>query len=1058
MKYIILFIFLILVAQQSRSQNVITGKVLSSKDNLPLPGASIRMAGMKTGVTSSSDGSFFLDARTGDTLYISYIGYKTRVVTLSENSGKLLTVFLDEDDNTLDEVVVSTGYQSIPKERATGSFVQVDNSLLNRRVSTDVLSRLEDVVPGLVFNREGSSQISIRGQSTISANAEPLIVLDNFPFEGDISSINPNDVESISVLKDAAAASIWGTRAGNGVIVITTKKGSYNRPLKIAYNMNVNVGARPDLFYEPRMSSEDYINMEQLLFSRGFHRAAETSTTNAPLTPVVELLIAARDGVIPTAQVESQINTLKSQDVRKDFSNHFYRKSVNQQYALNLNGGAERQHYYVSVGYDKNQSSLVRNGLERFSINASNTYRFAKDKLQVSTGIQYTESRNNNNNRGMSSIRFSDITGNALYPYARLADDSGMPLTINHDYRSAFTKKAVSQGLLDWEYAPLQELNNADNNDRLTEYRLNGGLVYNVIPGLSGEVRYQYGRGLNQSRELLNENSYYTRNQINRLTTINPDGSFTRPLPLGSILNSGNEVLNSHFLRTQLNYNHSFGKDHVINSIAGWEWRDASTHSANYRLYGYDEEHAQSKAVDYITQFRRFDAPTGTATIPYVDQQQELSNRYVSYFANAGYNYKQRYILSVSGRMDRSNIFGVDANQKGVPLWSAGIGWIMSGEDWYKTSYLSYLKLRASYGYSGNTDPSASAYTTASYNSGSSALTRQPFAAILNPPNPELRWERVRMFNLGVDFQTRNDVISGTIEAYYKNGLDLIGTIPFAPATGITQFRGNNASTSGHGVDLTLNSLNLNGRIKWTSNLLFSFISEKVTSHKVKSTATAYVQTWSQPYEGNALYGIYSYQWAGLDPQTGDPMGFLDGKPSKDYSKLISSATPETIIYSGSARPQYIGSLRNNLSWRNLSFSFMLNYRLGYYYRQASVRYATVLNAQGGHGDFSNRWQKPGDELLTSVPSLPATSNNNRDNLYSYSTALAKRGDHIRLQDLTLSYDLGNKIVRGISGAQIYLYANNLGIVWKAEDGPLDPDYQTMRPVRTVAAGLRMNF
>ena len=274
MKQTIILFFILFTCSLAQAQTILKGRIISATDSLPLPGASIRIQGNNTGQSTAADGSFSISINEDNVLHVSYLGYQSREINLRLQHDNPLLILLQENENRLSEVVVSTGYQSLPKERATGSFVQVDNELLNRRVSTDVLSRLEDAVPGLVFNRQGDSRISIRGQSTISANAEPLIVLDNFPYEGDINSINPNDIESITVLKDAAAASIWGARAGNGVIVINTKKGRYKQALKVAVNSSVNIGARPDLFYEPKISSSDYIAMEQLLFSRGFYKAS----------------------------------------------------------------------------------------------------------------------------------------------------------------------------------------------------------------------------------------------------------------------------------------------------------------------------------------------------------------------------------------------------------------------------------------------------------------------------------------------------------------------------------------------------------------------------------------------------------------------------------------------------------------------------------------------------------------------------------------------------------------------------------------------------------------
>lgn len=237
----------------------------------------------------------------------------------------------------------TTGYQNLPRERATGSFSRVDSSLLQRRISTDVLGRLEDNVPGLAFNRSAmaggvNNPISIRGRSTLFANANPLILLDNFPYEGDVSAINPNDVESVTVLKDAAAASIWGARAGNGVIVITTRKGKRNQAPTVSLTSNITISDKPDLYAQPRISTADHIELEKTLFARNFFSSDETSANHPALSPVTELLIAQRDGHLSAAQAQQQIEALKGRDLRDDYSRYLYRKSVNQQYALQVNG------------------------------------------------------------------------------------------------------------------------------------------------------------------------------------------------------------------------------------------------------------------------------------------------------------------------------------------------------------------------------------------------------------------------------------------------------------------------------------------------------------------------------------------------------------------------------------------------------------------------------------------------------------------------------------------------------------------------------------------------
>jgi hypothetical protein len=288
-----------------------------------------------------------------------------------------------------------------------------------------------------------------------------------------------------------------------------------------------------------------------------------------------------------------------------------------------------------------------------------------------------------------------------------------------------------------------------------------------------------------------------------------------------------------------------------------------------------------------------------------------------------------------------------------------------------------------------------------------------------------------------------------------------------APQTGVSTFKGNTADTKGNGVDITLNSRNLDGTFKWYTNFLFSYTKDVVTKYLLTSTNTAsdyLTASYSSiPTVGKPLYGIYSYKWGGLDPQTGGPQGYLNGQLSKDYASIIAAATPQNLIYNGSARPTMFGSLRNTFSYKRFSLSANISYRLGYYVRRASVQYATVLSGLGGHGDYELRWQKPGDEAFTQVPSIPATIDNNRDSFYAFSSVLVEKGDNVRLQDFRISYNLTKADIKRLPfrSVQIYSYAANLGILWKAAKNKLDPDAVdgTTLPVqKTIAFGIKTEF
>lgn len=1066
------FTILFFLSLNAYSQDIASGRVISQTAQTPLQGATISIKGTEHISQTDVNGHFSIAINQDTaTLTVTHIGYVTREIVYIKGRSDPLLVGLESWNGEMEDVeVFSTGYQKIPKDRATGSFVTVDNRVLNRRTSTNLIDRLEDVVPGLTFNRNrgsASKPFNIRGQSGIFSNSAPLIVLDNFPYEGDIDNINPNDVESITVLKDAAAASIWGARAGNGVIVITTKEGKRNQPPQVIFNSNLTVGEKPDLFYLPVMGTADFIEVERMLFDSGYYQTAELSSSKTPLTPVVELLIAARDNLISQAEADFQIEALKDIDIRNDVEKYFYRRSINQQYGLNVSGGGDSHQYYLSAGYDKEERSLVMNDYSRITLNASNSFSFLKDKLDVKSNIFYTNSRESRDQDISFANDLGLVTGNraTTYPYLRIADNQGLPLTIIRDYRTGFVSEAEENGLLNWRFSPLEDLYLADDHSNVIDYRINTHMAYEIIPGLSVEVLYQFGQTQSQRNNRRDEESYFTRNLINRYAQPREDGSFEYPIPTGDILDKSFGIANHHNVRGQINYrlNH---RSHDVTALAGYELKDYHTLRNSYRVYGYDNEHVTMGKVDYISLFSQYHYPVIRSAVPYNNSASDLTDRYISYYANTAYSFRSLYTLSASARLDRSNIFGVKTNQQGVPLWSVGGAWLISGENFYSMVRLPLLKVRATFGYSGNVDKSLSAYTTAQYYSSGLNVISQPWANVVNPPNPALRWERVKMVNMGIDFSSRKSTVTGSIDFYFKKGIDLIGDMTIPASRGLTSFRGNSANTESRGLDLNVQTRNATGKFGWTSNFIVNYLAEKVTGYELESSTSAYVSSGDYgeyPLMGKPLYSIYSYRWGGLDGSTGNPQGYLDGEISQDYAKIISSTTPHTLVHHGSARPLLSGAIRNSFSYGGFSLSGNISFRTGYYFRTNGVSYDNVLTGQGYYngGEYALRWQKSGDELYNNVPSLPSSRNINRDNLYRFSEALIEKGDHIRLQDLRLDYILNKRAYSSlpVRAIQLYAYANNLGIIWKSTTSKLDPDYPlSMRPLRTISLGFKVNL
>lgn len=1059
----------------------VSGRVTDSL-NKPLPGANILNKSTNKSVLTNDNGEFMLDASVGDQIVVSFIGYN--VYSFSVIQGMSVhNVVLRELVGKLDEVsVVSTGYQTLPKERATGSFDVIDNTLINRSTSTNILDRINGLSSGVLFNGNAdhnintsgsafrNSGINIRGQSTINATTDPLIVVDNFPYEGEINNINPNDIESITILKDAAAASIWGASSGNGVIVITTKKGRLNQKMSVNLNASVTVGNKPDLFADKNfLNSSDYIDVETLLFKQGYFDNDLSNTSSYPaITPVIDILAQQRAGTISQADATSRINALRALDVRNDFEKYVYQKSINQQYSLGIRGGGSDYTYALSVGRDDNRDGLVRNGYSRTTVNSQNTYRPIKN-LELTAGLNYSKSNtdlNNANGYGnLNAYYMGNYEYNNLYPYARLADQQGNAVAVPKNFSTAYIASMQSKGFLDWNYRPLDEIRNADNSTKINDLLLRFSARYKIIPSLNVEMQYQNEHQVIDTRNFQSQDSYYARNLINQFSQINPStGRINYIFPLGGVLDLGSYNWDSNNLRAQANYDQTFKKNSIV-ALAGAEIRERKTEGFATTNYGYDNAFGTSNAyLNYNTVYNTY--PSGSAFIP-VPQGGTTQSvyRYISYFANVAYTYDGRYVLNLSGRRDGSNIFGAKTNDKITPLWSAGLGWNASKESFYHISWLPYLRLRATYGFNGNVYQ-GSAYLTGAY--GTSSQTGLNRINIIQAPNPQLRWERVKNVNLGIDFSSKSDRISGTIEIYHKNGMDLLEPTPLASQTGFTSVMANTAETSTNGMDITLQSKNLTGRFKWNTTILLSTLHDKLTTYLVPVKA-ANIQTNGAitGIIGYPLYSIFSYKWAGLDPVNGDPRGYLNGAISKNYSGIINNYQLDQVVYSGSARPTVYGTFRNDFSYKAFELSINVKYSLGYVFRRPSVNtnYSEVLTYYA-NSDYAQRWQKPGDESHTNVPSLVYPSDDNRSRFYTFSEALVEKADNIRIQDIRLGYTISPNWLKTKADPriQLFMYASNLGIIWRANKYGIDPDAYSFGVAHvlpnpfTLSFGINANF
>ncbi|MCW3119894.1 MAG: SusC/RagA family TonB-linked outer membrane protein, partial [Chitinophagaceae bacterium] len=1049
---------------------LITGTVRDDSTLMPLAGATITVKGTTISTVSDNEGKFQLAVPRGNTtILVSYVGHVTQSIRKADNDEQSFTILLKKTPQQLEEVtIISTGYQNIPRERTVGAFATVDNKTLNQQTGTTILERLNGVTSGLLFNigkadaQARPNAISIRGLSTINGPVNPLVVLDNFIYEGDIKNINPNDVENITVLKDAAATSIWGARAGNGVIVITTKKGNLNEKLKVDANINLIVTQKPDLFSLSQISSSDYIDAEQWLFNKGyFDNSIDNTSEHPPLTPAIEVLLNRRNGLLSATDSATAINVLKGIDSRDQYNKYFYQTAITQQYNLGLRGGGNTIGWLVSGGFDKSAYAL-KNEFDKVNLRFSNTYRPFKN-VQLDLGAYYTSSK------AVSGKQISFPVNGRDVPYLKFADIDGSALSIDR-YRRGYIDTVGGGKLLDWGYYPLADYKHDVITKRLQETIANIGLNYDILHSLRLNLSYQYQRQNSNSEQLADPESFYNRDLINSFSVIDyTSGTVQNIIPKGGILNESDESIHSQNFRGQLNFDEDFG-DHSVSMMAGAELREISNKSNSYRFYGYNEDPLSYGIVNYAEYY-----PNLNGYYQQIPNTPSISptyiNRFVSFYGNTSYSFKKRYTLYGSLRKDASNVFGLSTNDKWNPLWSAGAGWNISKERFYRLKWLSTLKLRTSLGYSGNIDVTKTARPIAGSGQ-SDPVTNFPAMIINNPNNPLLRWEKVRQLNFGLDFSLANQLVSGSIDYYQKNGQDLYGVTAFDYTTfPITdRVEKNVANMKGNGLDVILKSRNTGGNLKWYTTLLFNYTVSKTTAYFTTESKNLNSLIASgpgiTPVVGYPLYAISAYKWGGLN-SSGDPQGYLDGQLSTDYN-LISSGAEEkgletgSLVYSGPASPTVYGSLINEFNWKGFFIDFNISYSFGYYFRKTAFTSDALINRGFATGDYEKRWQQPGDELKTTIPALVYSDYpqfNARDNFFAYAEANVLKGDNIRLRYINAGYTLKRPVQKGpgFGTAQVYIHVANPGILWRANKEDLDPDYPyTLSAPRAVTIGLRV--
>ncbi|MEJ5146895.1 SusC/RagA family TonB-linked outer membrane protein [Sphingobacterium sp. MYb388] len=1060
MKYMLLTILMTLGLNSNLcAQQKYSGRVVNLEGHA-LKNATIMSLPDKMEWQTDDAGYFDFVGKQIQIIKISCIGYQSKTIKVGASTvfGNLV---LETADNRLDEVIVNTGYYQMNKGNLTGSFTQVDQKLLSRNPSPNILDRLEGVTSGLQFDRslsfgenEFPSSMRVRGVSSIESSVEPLIILDNFPFEGSLNSINPNDIESITVLKDASAAAIWGAKAGNGVIVLTSKKGKLGESLKITFNNSLKVGRKPDLYYNKQwLSAKEMMEVEEYLYSKGNYYPFDFMY----MPDYAALRYQLDANVISETEFISRKERFAKQDIRSEALALLYQQQVLQQYAINLRGGSLNHMFFFSGGWDKERSNVIGNKNERLTFNFVNELKVTKN-LTLNTELKFGSTRDIANGYTLQQLNANQ---SGISPYTTLLNDDGTYSSVNYQFGHTYRDQALSNGLLDWTFNPIVDRAHRDLGVTSKNLLMGLGLSYRWSKGLSVDFKYRYQGQWSQRKNLYGEHSYFSRNLINQYTQL--DG--VRIIPIGAIKEGGAITQAMQNARVQLNWLREWTSNHQLTAIAGAEISDnKQLADAAYRLYGFDDNNLTSQvALDYRTMYNL--RPNGAARIPTASfNDYSITDRFISYFANASYLYNKKHGISASVRWDASNLFGVKTNQRGVPLWSVGFSEQLKPYLKDHAAWLSQLTLRTTYGFSGNVNNTISSLPSMRMEP-LDFISGLPYANIKSAGNPNLRWEKLSTSNVGLDYALFSNRISGSIDYYVKKGRDLIGPNFLDPTHGIIAENGNYlidnrinfANIETKGVDVVLNGKVIDKDFKWDVNLLWSWTSNKVTRYMANASNSVSEFVFNpQPREGYSKDALYAWPFAGLSAENGQ---ILTPNKDQDYMNYILNAKLSDLKYMGVSFPPVQGSLRQTFSYKNFELSATMEWKNGFYFRRNSIDYFKLFFSGVGHSDYLDRWKQQGDEIQTTVPALPPSFDYFREGLYSNGAQLIEKGDFLRLSDLNFSYRL-SPAKWGKLSMRTFIYVKNLGIIYRSNKVGIDPEaVNTVYPQpRTFTFGFQLEW
>jgi len=1048
MRKIALLCSLIFLCGQLLAQSkIISGKVLDEKGN-PVPGASIQIKGSRRGTSTTTDGVFSISVpATAKKLTVSSVNFASQEVTISEDMTIVLK--LATNPNLQEVVVVAYGTQKRSEVTAAVSTVNAD-AIKNQQV-VSVGQALQGTAPGvLVVNTNGqpgeNPTIRIRGISSIAASSDPLIVVDGVVFDGNINMINPADIDNFSILKDASATALYGSRAAGGVILINTKAGRRNTAPSITLSGVYGISSRAVHDY-------DYLNTQQQ-FELGWEglkntyganpNAANLATQNLikngfhynPYGPSFPNPVGTDGKLVAGA------TPLWNDDWTKALTRSTTaRRDVN----LGIGGGTDRSRYYFSAGYLNQDGYVIKSNYKRITT----TLNYNTDLtnwLTVGARANIVSSKQNYPAQGDGT--YSDVVQygrsmSSVFPiYAR--NDSGLIIKDAHgnpifDYGKPDPTRTVNVN------RPVLQPSNVVGTVNLDNWNFDR-LLTNL--NTYGQVNFT-------------KNLYYkTTFGINRYTLDElhyEDKDFGDASAVGGRVYREQDLTTSWTWNNMIGYEQRFG-DHHIEAMASYE---------AYK-YNFESIYGSKTGFAFAGQQQLSNATTAEQFEGYT-----VSSTLVSYLARVRYDYMAKYFAEFTIRRDGSSIFAPGYRYGTFP--AGGLSWIMSKEDFMKpVTFVNLLKLRVSYGVVGNQallDGSGNRtyfpYLN-TYASGNNDITNA--GVYLNQlANYQIKWEKQAAANIGIDFEMFRNRFTGSVDLFNKNSLDLIQNKPLPPSSGFGSILSNISKLRNRGVEVTLNYGILRSKdFNWDVSLNITYLTNKIIKLLPGTDTFAAVGAFRNVV-GKSIYEFYMPVWAGVDPATGHGQWWIDsldtgGNPTGKSKKTNSYTTALTSQkWVGSGIPKITGGFSTRFSYKKLDLSLLFNYAFGgkYYDNNYSDLMNGIYNGFGSqlNVDELRRWNTPGQ--ITDVPKLNPNNNDEEQR----STRFIYSGDYVRLRNITLGYTLSPEITKKVvKSVRVYVQADNL-LTWDKLKKGSDPESAlngnangNAFPFKTLSAGLDFNF